>query len=121
MIDVLFNVFRAHGCENGFHSFCPCQFIELLTSVDTGELKNEAKSKFRIALNENLDFIRLQIALLYKAPMAEHVKTLTVCSAALCRYLSFFERWLIQVLMKFLVKSMGRSFSETRGRAFSKT
>ena len=45
---------------------------------------------------------------------------LTTCFAALCRYRSLLERWLIQERIKFLVKSMGKSDAETRDSAFWK-
>lgn len=47
--------------------------------------------------------------------------TRTTCFAALCRYLSLFERWLIQVRMKFLVNSRGISAAEARERDFRNT
>lgn len=44
----------------------------------------------------------------------------TTCFAALCKYRSWLERWLIHVRMKFFVNNIGISPSATRGRAFRK-
>ena len=45
----------------------------------------------------------------------------TTCLAALCRYRSLFDRWLIHDRMKFFVNSMGMSSALTRGSAFWNT
>ncbi len=45
----------------------------------------------------------------------------TTCLAALWRYRSLFDRWLIHERIKFLVKSMGMSSALTRGSAFWNT
>lgn len=44
----------------------------------------------------------------------------TTCFAALCRYRSWLDRWLIHDRMKFLVNNIGMSSAATRGRAFWK-
>jgi hypothetical protein len=46
---------------------------------------------------------------------------LTTCLAALWRYRSCADRWLIHVRMKFFVKSIGTSSALARGSAFWKT
>lgn len=56
IINIFFNTFWSHRRQNRLHSFRPCDFIELTTTIDPSQLQNKRKPELRITLHEGLNF-----------------------------------------------------------------